>query len=430
MTRADDIVISALLKHLHRFPMLPILQSLLGMMMIILVGYLMSSDRSAINWRAVGGAFILQLSVGALVLYFPPGKLVLESVAGVVVSVLGYAQDGMNFMFGDFASTNYGFVFALQVLPIIVFFSSLVAVLYHLGVMERLVSIIGGFIQLVLRTSKAESMAAATNIFLGQSEAPIAVKPFLSKMSTSEIFAVMVGGMATVSGSVLGGYAAAGVEMRYLIAASFMAAPAALMMAKLIRPETAQQNSDDADVHEEIMEHRAINVIDAAAVGALQGMQLAFAIGALLLAFIGLIALLNGMIGWAGGLVGLEALTIQQILGYLFQPVAFLIGVPWEETRQVGSLLGQKLMLNEFIAYMDFVANHQATMSVRSQAIVTFALCGFACFSSIAIVVGGIGVLAPDRREEMAQLGLMAVFAATLANLMSAAIAGLMLTLS
>lgn len=201
-------------------------------------------------------------------------------------------------------------------------------------------------------------------------------------------------------------------------------------MAKLIRPELDDVTSDHADVHEDIVEHRAVNVIDAAATGALQGMQLAFAIGALLLAFIALIAMINGMIGWAGGLVGFEGLTLQQILGVLFQPVAFLIGVPWEETRQVGSLLGQKLMLNEFIAFLDFVAHYQSELSPRTQAIVTFALCGFACLSSIAIVVGGIGVLVPERREEMSELGLLAVIAATLANLMSATIAGLMLSFS
>ncbi|MFP6801592.1 MAG: NupC/NupG family nucleoside CNT transporter [Pseudomonadales bacterium] len=400
------------------------------MLFIILTGYLLSSERSKINWRTVLGAFGIQLAIGALVLYFPPGMQALEAVAGVVISVLGYAQAGIDFMFGDFASGNHGFVFALQVLPIIVFFASLIAVLYHLGVMERLVRLIGGFIQFVLGTSKAESMSAATNIFIGQSEAPIAIKPYLSSMSSSEIFAVMVGGMATVSGSVLGGYAAAGVDMRYLIAASFMAAPAGLMMAKLIKPESSDVSSDDSDVHEDILAHRAANVIDAAATGALQGMQLAFAIGALLLAFIGLIALINGMIGWGGGFFGFENLTMQQILGYLFQPVAFLIGVPWEETRQVGSLLGQKFMLNEFIAYLDFVANYQSELTPRTQAIVTFALCGFACLSSIAIVVGGIGILVPERRTEMSQLGLLAVVGATLANLMSATIAGLMLTLS
>ena len=400
------------------------------MLFIILTGYLLSSERSKINWRIVLGAFGIQLAIGALVLYFPPGMQALEAVAGIVISVLGYAQAGINFMFGDFASGNHGFVFALQVLPIIVFFASLIAVLYHLGIMERLVGLIGGLIQFVLGTSKAESMSAATNIFIGQSEAPIAIKPYLSSMSSSEIFAVMVGGMATVSGSVLGGYAAAGVDMRYLIAASFMAAPAGLMMAKLIKPGASDDSSDNFDVHEEILTNRSANVIDAAATGALQGMQLAFAIGALLLAFIGLIALINGIIGWGGSFFGFENLTMQQILGYLFQPVAFLIGVPWEETRQVGSLLGQKFMLNEFIAYLDFVANYQSELTPRTQAIVTFALCGFACLSSIAIVVGGIGILGPERRAEMSQLGLLAVVAATLANLMSATIAGLMLTLS
>ena len=405
-----------------------IVQGLFGMLAILFVGYLLSSDRGAINWRAVGGAFAIQLTLGALVLYFPPGKLALEAVAAVVISMLGYAQSGMDFLFGQFASGNNGFVFALQVLPIIVFFASLIAVLYHLGIMERVVSVIGGFIRIALGTTRAESMCAATNIFIGQSESPIAVKPFLVHMTRSEIFAVMVGGMATVSGSVLGGYAAAGVDMRYLIAASFMAAPAALMMAKLMRPELDEETSDVADVHEEIVRDRAVNVIDAAALGALQGMQLALAIGALLLAFIGLIAMMNGIIGWFGGLIGFEAITLQEILGVLFRPVAFLIGVPWEETGQVGSLLGQKFMLNEFIAYLDFVANHQ-NLSPRTQAIVTFALCGFACLSSIAIVVGGIGVLVPERRQEMSELGLMAVIAATLANLMGATIAGIMISI-
>ena len=410
--------------------MLVIGQSVIGMLFIILTGYLLSSERSRINWRTVLGAFGVQLGIGALVLYFPPGMAALEAVAGVVVSVLGYAQAGIDFMFGDIASGNQGFVFALQVLPIIVFFASLIAVLYHLGIMERLVRLIGGFIRFVLGTSKAESMAAATNIFIGQSEAPIAIKPYLSSMSSSEIFAVMVGGMATVSGSVLGGYAAAGVDMRYLIAASFMAAPAGLMMAKLIKPESSDVSSDDSAVREDILAHRAANVIDAAATGALQGLQLALAIGALLLAFIGLIALINGMIGWGGSFFGFSNLTMPPILGHLFQPVAFLIGVPWEETRQVGSLLGQKLILNEFIAYLDFVASYRSELTPRTQAIVTFALCGFACLSSIAIVVGGIGILVPERRTEMSQLGFLAVMGATLANLMSATIAGLMLSLS
>ena len=222
-----------------------IVQGLFGMLAILFVGYLLSSDRGAINWRAVGGAFAIQLTLGALVLYFPPGKLALEAVAAVVISILGYAQSGMDFLFGQFASGNNGFVFALQVLPIIVFFASLIAVLYHLGIMERVVSVIGGFIRIALGTTRAESMCAATNIFIGQSESPIAVKPFLVHMTRSEIFAVMVGGMATVSGSVLGGYAAAGVDMRYLIAASFMAAPAALMMAKLMRPELDEETSDE-----------------------------------------------------------------------------------------------------------------------------------------------------------------------------------------
>ena len=281
----------------------------------------------------------------------------------------------------------------------------------------------------ILGTTKAESMVAATNIFIGQSEAPIAIKPFLSKMTSSEIFAVMVCGMATVSGSVLGGYAAAGVEMKYLIAASFMAAPAGLMMAKLIVPEDESRNSDSFEIDENLLNERSVNVIDAAAKGALQGLKLALSIGALLLAFIGLIALVNLIIGWLGGLFNISGLSLQQILGFILQPLAFLIGVPWDETRQVGSLLGQKLVLNEFIAYMDFVRSFQGELRDRTEAIVTFALCGFACFTSIAIVVGGIGLLVPEKREIMTRLGLKAVAAATLANLMSATVAGFFLSL-
>lgn len=405
------------------------LQSLVGMVVLGLIGYALSSNRRAINWRIVLSAFLLQLLFGAFVLYVSFGKAFLETLANGVLAVLSSAESGIRFLFGDYAIDGPEFVFAIQVLPIIVFFASLISVLYHLGIMERIVKIIGGFIQKILGTTKAESMVAATNIFIGQSEAPIAIKPFLSKMTSSEIFAVMVCGMATVSGSVLGGYAAAGVEMKYLIAASFMAAPAGLMMAKLIVPEDQSINSDSFEIDENLLNERSVNVIDAAAKGALQGLQLALSIGALLLAFIGLIALVNLIIGWLGGLFNFSGLSLQQILGFILQPLAFLIGVPWDETRQVGSLLGQKLVLNEFIAYMDFVRSFQGELRDRTEAIVTFALCGFACFTSIAIVVGGIGLLVPEKREIMTRLGLKAVAAATLANLMSATVAGFFLSL-
>ena len=405
------------------------LQSLVGMVVLCLIGYALSSNRRAINWRIVLSAFLLQLLFGAFVLYVSFGKAFLETFANGVLAVLSSAESGIRFLFGDYAIDGPEFVFAIQVLPIIVFFASLISVLYHLGIMERIVKIIGGFIQKILGTTKAESMVAATNIFIGQSEAPIAIKPFLSKMTSSEIFAVMVCGMATVSGSVLGGYAAAGVEMKYLIAASFMAAPAGLMMAKLIVPEDESRNSDSFEIDENLLNERSVNVIDAAAKGALQGLQLALSIGALLLAFIGLIALVNLIIGWLGGLFNISGLSLQQILGFILQPLAFLIGVPWDETRQVGSLLGQKLVLNEFIAYMDFVKSFQGELRDRTEAIVTFALCGFACFTSIAIVVGGIGLLVPEKREIMTRLGLKAVAAATLANLMSATVAGFFLSL-
>ena len=415
--------------HLSGIRIILSLQSLAGMVVLCLIGCALSSNRRAINWRIVLSAFLLQLLFGAFVLYVSFGKAFLETLANGVLAVLSSAESGIRFLFGDYAIDGPEFVFAIQVLPIIVFFASLISVLYHLGIMERIVKIIGGFIQKILGTTKAESMVAATNIFIGQSEAPIAIKPFLFKMTSSEIFAVMVCGMATVSGSVLGGYAAAGVEMKYLIAASFMAAPAGLMMAKLIVPEDESRNSDSFEIDENLLNERSVNVIDAAAKGALQGLQLALSIGALLLAFIGLIALVNLIIGWLGGLFNFSGLSLQQILGFILQPLAFLIGVPWDETMQVGSLLGQKLVLNEFIAYMDFVKSYQGELTDRTEAIVTFALCGFACFTSIAIVVGGIGLLVPEKREIMTGLGLKAVAAATLANLMSATVAGFFLSL-
>jgi CNT family concentrative nucleoside transporter len=293
--------------------------------------------------------------------------------------------------------------------------------------MSVVIKVIGGGLKKLLGTSNPESMSAAANIFVGQTEAPLIVKPFIPTMTRSELFAVMVGGLASVAGSIMAGYAGLGVELKYLIAASFMAAPAGLMMAKILEPELDTPNQTLSDVKNDAEDYA--NVFDAAAAGASSGMKLAVNVGAMLLAFIALIALINGLIGFVGSLFGVDNLTLQMILGYIFQPVAWLIGVPWSEANLAGSFIGQKLVVNEFVAYLDFV-NYKEQLSVSSQAIITFALCGFANLSSIAILMGGIGAMAPNRRPDIARLGLKAVLAATLANLMSAALAGIFLSLA
>ncbi|HCV02477.1 NupC/NupG family nucleoside CNT transporter [Pseudoalteromonas sp. MEBiC 03607] len=402
--------------------------SLVGIVVLLAIAFAASTNRKAINLRTVGIAFLLQVLIGGFVLFFEVGKNVLASMSRGVSSVIGYANDGISFLFGSLASQDtLGFIFAIQVLPVIVFFSALVAVLYHIGVMDWIIKILGGGLQKLLKTSRPESLSATANIFVGQTEAPLIVKPFIASMTKSELFAVMVGGLATVAGSVMAGYVTIGVELKYLIAASFMAAPGGFLMAKMIVPETETPKEDLADL--EIQEEKPVNVIDAAASGAANGMQLALNVGAMLLAFVALIALLNGLLGGIGGWFDHPTLTLQEILGYVFAPVAWLLGVPWNEAVIAGSFIGQKVVVNEFVAYLDFI-NYRDTLSAHTQAIVTFALCGFANLSSIAILLGGLGGMAPGRRKDIARLGLRAVLAGSMANLMSAAIAGFFLSLA
>lgn len=400
---------------------------LLGMALFMGVAFLTSTQRDAINWRTVGFAFLAQFGLGGFVLYLPPGVSVLQAISNTISSVLTHAQAGIEFVFGPIGAFQLGFIFAFHVLPVVVFFSALVAVLYHLGIMGWIIRIVGGALRRLLLTSKAESMSATANIFVGQTEAPLVVRPYIASMTRSELFAVMVGGMATVAGSVLAGYVLLGIELRYLLAASFMAAPGGFLMAKLMVPETETIKNEDDTFHLEIETH--VNVIDAAAAGASSGMQLALNIGAMVLAFVGLIAVVNGLLGWLGGLVGLDALSLQTLLGLLFRPVAFLLGIPWPETQVAGSFIGQKLVFNEFVAYVALSEGLDG-LSPHTQAVVTFALCGFANFSSIGILLGGLGTMAPGRRSDIAQLGVRALAAAFMANLMSAAIAGFFLSLS
>ncbi|MGL4937606.1 NupC/NupG family nucleoside CNT transporter [Shewanella sp.] len=417
-----------------------ILMSLVGVVVLLAIGFLLSNNKKAINLRTVGGALAIQAAFGGFVLWVPVGKDILKSVSDAVSSVIGYAQNGIGFLFGDLANFKLGFIFAVNVLPVIVFFSSLIAVLYYLGIMQWIIRIIGGGLQKALGTSRTESMSATANIFVGQTEAPLVVRPFIPTMTQSELFAIMVGGLASIAGSVLAGYAQMGVPIEYLVAASFMAAPGGLLMAKLMHPETEAAKNDMDELPED--PDKPANVLDAAAAGASSGMHLALNVGAMLLAFVGLIAMINGIIGGVGGWFGVEGLTLELILGYIFMPLAFLIGVPWNEALVAGSFIGQKIVVNEFVAYLNFapylkdiadggmvIAETGLAMTDRTKAIISFALCGFANLSSIAILLGGLGAMAPNRRHDLAKLGIRAVIAGSLANLMSATIAGLFLAI-
>ncbi|QCT19782.1 NupC/NupG family nucleoside CNT transporter [Jejubacter calystegiae] len=423
-----------------------ILMGIIGMVALLLIAVLLSSNRRAINLRTVLGAWLIQVGIGALILYVPAGRRVLLAMSEGVSKVISYGNDGISFVFGGLVSDKMfelfgggGFVFALRVLPIIVFFSSLIAVLYYLGIMQLVIRILGGGLRMVLKTSRTESLSATANIFVGQTEAPLVVRPYIATMTRSELFAVMCGGLASVAGSVLAGYAQMGVPLEYLIAASFMAAPGGLLFAKLMIPETEKPH--DAPDPETLKNDpdRPTNVLDAAAAGAASGMQLALNVGAMLLAFVALIALLNGMLSGIGGWFNHPELSLQLILGWVFAPLAWLIGVPWSEATVAGSFIGQKLIINEFVAYLNFgeylkddatvAAAGLQVLSDHTKAIISFALCGFANLSSIAILIGGLGSMAPTRRHEVAQLGLKAVAAGTLSNLMSATIAGIFLAL-
>lgn len=424
-----------------------LIMSLLGMVVLIFIAIIFSSNRRAIKFRTVFGAFIIQIAIGAFVLYIPAGRRTLETVSDAVSIVIGYGQVGMDFVFGGLVSNKMfelfgggGFIFALRVLPVIVFFSSLIAVLYYLGIMQFFIKILGGLLQWILGTSRTESLSATANIFVGHTEAPLVVRPYIATMTNSELFAVMCGGLASVAGSVLAGYAQMGVPMEYLIAASFMAAPGGLLFAKLMVPETEKTHDAVNMVSVASGEERPVNIIDAAATGASSGMQLALNVGAMLLAFVALIALLNGILSVIGGWIHIPGLSLELILGWIFAPIAYLIGIPWHEATIAGSFIGQKLVVNEFVAYMNFgeylkpdsevIATGKQVLSEHTKAIISFALCGFANLASVAILLGGLGGIAPNRRKDVARLGLKAVLAGSLSNLMSATIAGFFLSLA
>lgn len=412
---------------------------ILGIVVLLGIGYLLSENRRAINLRTVVLAFSIELALGGLILYSPAGQHVLFVMAEAVTTVINFNNAGTSFIFGGLVSDKMfeifgsgGFVIALRVLPIIVFFSALSAVLYYLGIMQILVRWVGGALQRLLKTSRAESMNSAANIFLGVTEAPLLVKPYLGSMTRSELFAVLCGGLASIAGTMLVSYASLGVKMEYLLAASFMAAPGGLLFAKLMIPET-QQTADESGA-KPVQENRPANIIDAAAEGAINGLNMALAVGAMLLAFVSLVALLNGLLGGVGGWFGLPDLSMELILGYLLSPMAWLMGIPWNEALTSGAIIGQKIVINEFFAYANLaeylkgnevVAATGLPMTERTQIILSFALCGFANFGTVAIAIGGIGSLIPNRRKEIATLGMKALVAGVLSNLMAATIAGL-----
>ena len=421
------------------------LLGLVGILVIAAIAIVFSSNRRAIRPRVVLAAFALQALIAFLVLRTSGGRQVIQSMADGVSALLNYAGEGTKFLFGGLASDPLGQNFALLALPVIVFFAALVSILYYLGIMQRIVRWVGGAIGWVTGISRVESLGAAANIFVGQSESPLVVRPYLPALAPSHLFTLMSVGMAGVAGTILAAYAGLlGAQyLPFLLAAAFMSAPGGILMAKLIMPDdpapkdelpleggqSTAAPEDAIEVHGFEEGEQPVNIIQAAGQGAQTGVKLAVAVAAMVLAFVALVALLNGVIGGIGNALGQDGWSLQAGLGALFAPVMYLIGVPWSEAGVAGGLFGTKVVLNEFVAFID-LGNAQgaaAALSERSRAIVIFALCGFANFSSIAIQLAVIGNLAPNQRPVIARLGLKALLAGSLANLMSAALAGLML---
>ncbi|MBD3165232.1 NupC/NupG family nucleoside CNT transporter, partial [bacterium] len=417
---------------------------------------LISNNRKAINWRTIGVGVGLQFVFAVIVLKTTPGQWMFEGARVFIAQLLQFTDYGAHFIFGNLYLTDPGIaqglsgdippggltegysvwdqahekfvplgtIFAVHVLPTIIFFAALMSVLYYLGIMQRLVQGFAWLMTRAMKTSGAESLSAASNIFVGQTEAPFVVKPFIGKMTNSEIMAIMTGGFATVAGGVLAAYVRFGVDPGHLLAASVMSAPAALVMAKLMIPEVETPETGQ-NIKVEIEKVHS-NVIDAAAAGATDGLKLAVNVAAMLIAFIALIAMINGFLGWMGGLVGFPQLSLKLILGWIFSPLALLMGVSFADILDVGYLLGAKVSINEFVAYVDLVAL-KGQLSERSFTIATYALCGFANFSSIAIQIGGIAALVPERRKDLAKLGFRAMLAGAFASWQTAAIAGILL---
>ena len=398
-----------------------------GLVAIVVCAYLFSTDRSAIQRRVIVWGVLLQFSFAFLVLKTNFGKL-FYAFSLIVSALLNYTAAGSSFVFGDklgIKNDQFGVIFAFQVLPIVIFISSLFAILYYLRIMQVVVKTMALVMQRVMRTSGAESTCVAASIFMGQTEAPLTIKPFIAGLTQSELFTIMTSGMAHVSGAVMAAYVAiAGVSITHLLTAVIMTAPATLMLAKMFVPETGKPAT--AGTVEMEIESPGVNLIDAAARGAGDGLHLALNIAAMLIAFLALIALVNGMLGLVHSYIHWIPASIQKILAIAFAPIAWMLGVSWHDCESIGNLLGTRLVLNEFVAFVD-LGKIKATLDPRSFVIATFALCGFANLSSIAVQIGGIGALAPSRKSDLARLGLKAMIVGTLANFMTACIAGLLL---
>jgi len=417
---------------------------LFGLAVLIGIVFLFSNNKKAVDWKLVATGITLQITFAALVLLVPGGREVFDWLGQAFVKILGYVNVGSGFIFGSLMDVNtYGFIFAFQVLPTIIFFAALMGVMYHLNVMQAVVRAMAWAITKVMRVSGAETTSVCASVFIGQTEAPLTVRPYISRMTESELITMMIGGMAHIAGGVLAAYVGMlgggdpvqqAFYAKHLLAASIMAAPATLVVAKLLIPETGTPLTRGTVKIE--VEKTASNVIDAAAAGAGDGLRLALNIGAMLLAFIALIALINAPLTWLGDVTGIAAMIgkptdLAAIFGYVLAPIAWVIGVPWQDASTVGSLIGQKVVINEFVAYLqlaDIVNGKVAgvSLSAEGKLIATYALCGFANFSSIAIQIGGIGGLAPDRRSDLARFGLRAVLGGTIATLMTATIAGVL----
>ncbi|WP_025027796.1 NupC/NupG family nucleoside CNT transporter [Caldalkalibacillus mannanilyticus] len=399
-----------------------IIWGMFGCSLIIIISILMSENKRLINVRTVSIGFFLQVVFGFLVLQWDKGLQAIQFVSQGITNLINFGHAGLSFVFGPLADRDGLSVFAVNVLGMIIFLTVLIALLYYFGIMQYMVKIIGGFISKVMQTSYSESIAAAANIFVGNTQAPLIVKPYIAHMSRSQIFSVMVGGLASVSGAVLMGLAAMGIPIEYLISAAVMSAPAGLMIAKLVIPETEKINDNEWKISDKTSNsEEKTNIIDVIFENSKEGLHYAVNVGLMLIMFIGLIALLNGVIGFGGSLIGLENLSLELIFGYLFAPIAFVIGIPWDEAVMAGNLLAQKFLLNEFVAFANLSLGIE-NFSERSIAILTFALSGFANFGAVGSIVGMLSRMVPERKLEVQQLAIKALIAATLANLLNGAI--------
>lgn len=396
-----------------------------GAVTLLIIAFVFSTNKRKIRLRTVLSALALQAAIGGFVLYLPAGRSVLSTLSEGVTQLLAFSTSGIEMVFGPLVGESVGFSFALNVLPVVIFFSALMSVLYHIGVMQWIVRIVGLFLNILLGTGRVESLNAAANIFVGQTEAPLVIRPYLTGITKPQLFAIMTSGLASVAGTVLAAYAQIGISVEYLLAASFMAAPGGLLMASIIMPADAGKDDAQDIVETKPEQERHANVVMAAAVGAKDGLHLALNIGAMLIAFVSLIALVNGLIAMIAGMFGVEGVTIQSLLGMLFAPLMMALSIPAAEAQAAGAIVGEKLVINEFVAYLT-LSGMLEEFSPRSQAILTIALCGFANLSSVGILLGGLGSLIPERMGQIAKFGFRAVLAGSLSNLMSAAIAGML----